>query len=130
MITQEEIELVWNHATTVGDRDPKIWRHDPCGALIKKEDYGNRSSDFGWEVDHIVPRAFLLHAGASDSEIDAVDNLRVMHWANNDSKGTNYPEYKAVRKEENGRNKEIVSFYTVNSERQKQLKLMFSRFGI
>lgn len=130
MITKDTIDLVWNRAPKIEQKDCNVWRHDSCGALIKKEDYGNRSSDFGWEIDHVVPKAYLVEKGASDEEIDIIENLRAIHWANNDSKGINYPEYKVVRKDNNGKNVEIEAFLTVNAVRQKELKRLFSRFGI
>lgn len=130
MINQEIINSVWNRASEVEGRDRDVWRRDPCGALIRHEDYGNRSSDFGWEIDHVVSKAYLLKAGASEEEIDNPENLRAMHWANNDSKGTNYPEYKVVRKEKEGKNVEVEVFLTVNAKRQKELKRIFSRFGL
>ena len=130
MINSETIEQIWDRAPKIADKDCNIWRHDPCGALIKRDDYGNRSSEFGWEIDHIVSKAYLLKAGASEDEIDSIENLRAMHWANNDSKGTNYPEYKVVKREENGRNVNIEAFVTVNALRQKELKRLFSRFGL
>jgi len=130
MITQEIIDRLWDNATEVPDRDTNAWRFDPCGALIQKEQYGNRDSEYGWEVDHIVSKAFLIKAGASEDEYDAEINLRAMHWANNDSKGINYPEYKAVRTSEDGRNKRIEAFYTVNKDLQRQLKSRFGKYGV
>ena len=130
MINQEKINNAWEQASVLDGRDKEVWRRDPCGALIKRDDYGNRSSEYGWEIDHVVSKAFLIEAGASEEEIDNQDNLRAMHWANNDSKGKNYPEYKAVRKEENGKNIDVEGYYTVNVGRQKKLKLLYSRFGI
>lgn len=130
MITQEIIELLWNNASRVDGKNPEIWRHDPCGALIKKDDYGNRASDYGWEVDHIVSRAFLQQAGATNDDIDYIDNLRAMHWANNDSKGKDYPEYKAIIRDVDGVNKSVEGFYTVNKARQETLHVKFSKYGI
>lgn len=130
MVDDNTKMLLWQEATKVENKDPNIWRHDPCGALIKFEDYGNRTSKYGWEEDHVVSRAFLLKAGAKENEIEIINNLRAMHWENNDSKGVNYPDYKAVVKDEGGVNKRIEGFYTVNEKRQNILHGLFSKYGI
>ena len=130
MITQETIDILWMNAPSVQGKSDAEWRFDPCGALIKKDHYGRRDSDYGWEVDHVVPKAFLVKAGASEGEYDTIENLRAMHWANNDSKGTNYPEYLAVRTFQDGRNQTIEAFYTVNAELQKLLRGKFGKYGI
>lgn len=130
MVNEEMINSAWEQATRVTGMNPDVWRHDPCGALIKKQECGNRNSDFGWEIDHIVPRVFLFNAGASEEEINNPTNLRAMHWANNASKGMEYPEYRAVRKEVDGRNVTVNTIFTVNEELQKQLRILYGRFGI
>ena len=130
MITKEQIDLAWNQALEKEGLDKDIWRLDPCGALIKKSEYGNRRSDFGWEIDHVVSRAYLLSAGASEDEIDISENLRAMHWANNESKGVNYPEYLAVRKEQDGKNIIHEEYFIVGHSLQSILRSKFSKYGI
>ena len=130
MITQEIIDQLWENAPTVQGKSEAEWRFDPCGALIKRDHYGRRDSDYGWEIDHVVSKAFLISAGASECDYDSIDNLRAMHWANNDSKGTNYPEYLAVRSSQGGKNTRIEAFYTVNADLQKLLKSKFGKYGI
>ncbi|WP_421725470.1 HNH endonuclease signature motif containing protein [Bauldia sp.] len=66
---------VWTKGREIAGYDPAIWRHDAYGSVIRFTDYGNRQSDFGWEVDHIVPVA----AKGSDD----LTNLRPLHWRNN-----------------------------------------------
>ena len=54
---------------------------DVCGAWIDKAAYGQRGSNYGWEIDHIIPR--------SRGGTNAIANLRPLHWKNNDAKGDN-----------------------------------------
>ena len=70
--SQETIQAVWEKGKTVLNNNPTEWRKDECGALIARNQYGNRSSQYGWEIDHISP-------GGSDS----VGNLRPLQWENN-----------------------------------------------
>lgn len=130
MISKEQIDSAWDRAQEVEGRDKGIWRMDPCGALIKRDEYGSRRSEYGWEIDHVVSKAYLLSAGASEEEIDIDENLRAMHWANNDSKGINYPEYLAVRREKDGKNIIHEEYFTVNHSLQSVLRSKFSKYGI
>lgn len=66
------IQQVWEKGTTTAENDKNIWRKDQCSAWIKKTDYGNRDSDYGWEIDHISPGG-----------PDILSNLRPLHWKNN-----------------------------------------------
>ena len=72
---QKRILSVWNKGTKIEGHDAKVWRHDDFGNVIKFAEYSNRDSDYGWEIDHIVPVA----AGGSDS----LSNLRPLQWEAN-----------------------------------------------
>lgn len=74
--TQEFLELVWEKGRKVKGHPPSIWRKDQCGAWIKRSHHGNRSSQFGWEVDRIT-------AGGAYS----LPNCRPLQWDNNNTKG-------------------------------------------
>ena len=124
------INQLWGEATTIPQRDPEVWRMDPCGAIIKKEDYGDRESEYGWEIDHVVSKSFLLDKGADEDEIGQEDNLRAMHWANNESKGTDYPEYLAVRSSDGEKNIKIEAYYTVSASLQKKLRILYQKYGL
>ena len=66
------IQTVWEKGRTAPNNDKNRWRKDECGAWIGRQDYGNRDSEYGWEVDHITP-------GGPDQ----LSNLRPLQWQNN-----------------------------------------------
>lgn len=70
--TDEIIQQVWEKGRTVSNNDPNVWRNDECGAWIKRAEYGNRDSQYGWEIDHIDPEGG-----------DELSNLRPLQWENN-----------------------------------------------
>lgn len=76
--TEEEIQAVWDKGEVVARFNPHQWKKDDCGAWMSRRQYGNRESDFGWEIDRIVP--------AEDGGTNDLSNLRPLHWANATSK--------------------------------------------
>lgn len=75
----EAITRVWQMATITQGFDPSYVRQDVCGALIEYENYGNRDSVFGWEIDHIIP--------SSKGGPNTYQNVQPLQWENNASKG-------------------------------------------
>lgn len=73
--TEEEIQKVWEKGEIVPNNDKNIWRKDQCSAWISRKEYGNRNSSYGWEIDHITPKA---NGGG-----DELSNLRPLQWENN-----------------------------------------------
>lgn len=67
----ELVQQVWEKGRVDPQADPAVWRKDECGAWIRRTHYGNRDSEFGWEIDYIT-------AGGPARP----DNLRVVHWEN------------------------------------------------
>ncbi|MBY3255603.1 HNH endonuclease [Rhizobium laguerreae] len=67
---------VWGKLEHHATLDPREWRNDAHGRLIRFSDYGRRDSDYGWELDHYpVPKAL----GGSDD----LSNIRALHWRGN-----------------------------------------------
>ena len=71
----QTLSAVWAKASAVPGYDMNVSRKDVCGAWIAWRDYGNRDSQYGWEVDHVLPVA----KGGTDK----LSNLRPLHWQNN-----------------------------------------------
>lgn len=76
---EQRKRIAWGNATPVSTHDPNYARKDAFGWWIVWDEYGNRNSEYGWEIDHIQPTA--LGGG------DTAANLRALHWRNNASLG-------------------------------------------
>ena len=79
MFNKEIIKRVWGKALPLLNDDPNRVRKDKCGAWIVFDEYGNRNSQFGWEIDHIIP--------SSKGGTDEIENLQPLQWENNVAKG-------------------------------------------
>ena len=77
--SEDTQQRVWEKALPVDDQSPDVFRRDICGAIMHRNDYGNTSSHYGWEIDHIEPVA----VGGRDE----IDNLQPLQWRNNRAKG-------------------------------------------
>lgn len=80
--SDDTVQKVWEKGTVVPNNNPAVWRKDHCGAWINRNQYGNRNSDWGWEIDHIT----LESNGGSDN----LSNLRPLQWENNASRQEKY----------------------------------------
>ena len=75
-VNNDVINAVWRKGRAVSGNNPNVWRKDRCGAWIRRTQYGNRDSEYGWEIDHINPRGS-----------DNLSNLQPLQWENNVRKG-------------------------------------------
>ena len=76
--TDEERKVAaWQRARPITGSDPAIVRID-CDGRIIWLDHGLRS-EYGWEIDHIVPLAL--------NGLDTLSNLRARHWRGNSRAG-------------------------------------------
>ena len=73
--TLQQRLAVWNKGKIVPNNDASEWRKDACNAWIGWSHYGNRDSQYGWEIDHIDPDGG-----------DNLSNLRPLQWENNVAK--------------------------------------------
>ncbi|MDC9722913.1 MAG: HNH endonuclease signature motif containing protein [Urechidicola sp.] len=76
--TDEKIQQVWEKGTTVAGYNPNEYRKDQCGAWMTRNQYGNRKSKYGWEIDHITVQS---KGGGHE-----LSNLRPLQWENNMAK--------------------------------------------
>ena len=54
MYNRKIIKQVWEKAIPQLNCNSCQVRKDTCGAWIVSGDYGNRDSEYGWEIDHII----------------------------------------------------------------------------
>jgi 5-methylcytosine-specific restriction endonuclease McrA len=73
---------IWSKGVAVEGYDPAVFRQDVCGNWMQFDQHG-QESDYGWEIDHILPRAL--------GGMTYPANLQPLWWRNNRRKGNTYP---------------------------------------
>lgn len=73
-------DQVWAKGYMIAGYDPAVWRRDSMGSAIRYADYGDRDSEYGWEMDHIDPNG-----------PDDLRNLQPLHWRTNARKSDKTP---------------------------------------
>jgi hypothetical protein len=69
--SEETVQAIWEKARIVEDNDAAMWRKDECGAWIQRMMYGDRTSQYGWEIDLI-----------SNDDPDRISTMCPLHWRN------------------------------------------------
>lgn len=114
--SKQTLDALWNKARIVEGLDSSLFRKDACGALIMYNKYG-LENPYGWVVDHIFP----ISLGGDDQ----IENLRALHYLNNQSKADDYPTYTSVVKFDGRNNQPTEQSLTVNSKRREILKTIY-----
>jgi len=73
---------VWQKGRVIDGHDPRVHRQDVCGNWMQYDLHGSDET-YGWEIDHIVPRA---RGGKTQ-----LPNLQPLWWHNNRRKGDQFP---------------------------------------
>ena len=82
MVSKKNKEAAWERAAQVRGKDPKSWRKDETGQVIRKGSYGTQGK-YGWEIDHRRPQ--------SEGGSEHGKNLRALNTTSNRKKSDKYP---------------------------------------
>ncbi len=118
-IKTEIIQKVWEKATAVPDVDSNLWRKDIAGAWISRKHFGNECSEYGWQIDHIVPQSKIAFL-----DYENFDNLQPLQWNNKLAKADNYPVYSTTMTADIANNIKKTQYwrYNVTTVRRKKLE--------
>jgi len=76
-------DKVWDKGIIIYENEKDQRRKDSCRNIIFYHRYGDTDSVFGWEIDHINPKA---NGGG-----DIIGNLQPLQWETNKDKSDKYP---------------------------------------
>lgn len=118
MLTDQDIQRVWEEAQKVDGYNSELVRKDCCGAWIVKSEYG-KTTPFGWEVDHAYPES----KGGRTEPI----NLRAMHWENNRSKADDFPVYTVAVQAKGNVNEKVSNVqFKINDTLREKLEQLYN----
>jgi hypothetical protein len=123
--TEKDKQAVWNNESNI--------QKDMCKAWMKYEDYNNTDSDYGWQIDHIYPKAGNgeMKSIEDHEEVDKIINLQPFAIKNNGNggKGNDYPKFYSVVESDGDKNIEIALgdrlFYVISTAKQAQLSKLY-----
>ncbi|MDR0832671.1 MAG: HNH endonuclease [Candidatus Symbiothrix sp.] len=78
--------------------------------------YGEQE-DYGWEIDHALPE--------SKGGTDHTENLRAMHWENNQSKSDNFLSYDTAVSSDGNKNIVSVKNFKLGESMLQKLKRLY-----
>lgn len=105
--TKSDILAVWRKATVINGVPADAMRQDYAGAWIRFADYGNRKSQYGWEIDHLKPLSL--------NGEDTLNNYLPLQWQNNVRKGDDYPRWATAVTSDGQNNIEMEKYWKINS---------------
>ncbi|WP_321480353.1 hypothetical protein [uncultured Bacteroides sp.] len=117
--------IAWEFAQIIPEYNGDRVRKDACGAWIVYDDFNNKDSIFGWEIDHIYPISRLQQLNVPADLWDHPLNLRALHWKNKFSKGNSYPRYTSMVIEEGATNMEQRIVFWISEPLQYELRKLF-----
>ena len=85
---KKEQDSVWAMGDKIPGKDPKVYRKDSLGNIIKYDLYGKKRVQ-GWEIDHKIPRA----KGGKDT----LKNKQPLQWEANRRKGVRNDKINRIR---------------------------------
>ena len=77
----EKVDAIWQKSNDAGSDALKEFKVDSNGILIKKSDYGNKNSDYGWGLARIISK--------KDGGTDDISNLKAVNYGE-----SNYRKYR------------------------------------
>ena len=63
---------IWEKAEKIDGQPADEWRRTHDGKKIRKDDYADSESEYGWELEYIIP--------VSQGGTDDINNLRPCYW--------------------------------------------------
>ena len=123
--TEVDKQAVWNNESNI--------QKDMCSAWMKYDDYNKADSDYGWQIDHIYPKAGNgeMKSIEDHKEVDNIINLQPLAIKNNGNggKGNDYPHFYSVIESDGDQNKELTIYekleYSIDQVKQEELKKLY-----